>query len=264
MKDVQSNIDYRNLPIDQVGIRKLKYPITVKDRRSGAQKTIASIDMSVELPRRFKGTHMSRFVEALNDHQGIIDIRSFGRILQTLKDRLEARSAHLSLTFPYFVEKMAPVSGEKGLMEYECCYEGKSGEDGSIDYLIGVTVPVTSLCPCSKEISERGAHNQRSYVTIKARFAKTRFVWIEDLVKIAEECASADVYSLLKRADEKFLTEKAYDNPRFVEDMVREIAARLMQMPEIRWFRVESEHMESIHNHNAFALIEIDKAAQGR
>ncbi len=259
MKDVQNTIDHRQLPINKVGIKDLRIPITVRDRRNGVQRTVASVDMCVELPRYFKGTHMSRFVEVLNEHQGIIDIRHFGHILHAMKNRLEADVAHLNIRFPYFIEKIAPVSGARSLMDYDCIYEGSVGKDDVVDYIIGVVVPVTTLCPCSKEISDRGAHNQRSFVTLKVRFAPHRFVWIEDLIKIAEKAASSELYALLKRPDEKYVTEKAYDNPRFVEDMVREIASALMDMDEIVWLHVESEHLESIHNHNAYAMIEIDK-----
>ena len=259
MKDVQNQRDHRELPINKVGIKGLRYPITVRDRRTGSQKTVASIQMSVELPREFKGTHMSRFIEALQQEQEVIDIRQFGRILKAIREKLNARSAHLDMEFPYFIEKHAPVSGAKSYMDYQCFYQGVSEEGRDIDFTIGVTAPVTTLCPCSKEISDRGAHNQRSFVTMQVRFVPPTFLWIEDLVEMAEEAASSAMYALLKRPDEKFVTERAFDHPRFVEDMVREVAGQLMARPEVRWFRVESENLESIHNHNAFAVIEADK-----
>ena len=259
MKDIQNQRDNRSLPINRVGIKGLSYPIAVRDRRTNVQRTVASMSMSVDLPRHFKGTHMSRFLEVIHEHQDIIDIRQFGRILHSLRSRLEADNAHIDIEFPYFVEKMAPVSGSKSLMDYRCRYSGSINGKGEVDYVMGVEVPVTSLCPCSKEISQYGAHNQRSSVTIEARFAPNKFLWIEDLINIAEGAASCPVYSLLKRPDEKYITEKAYENPRFVEDVVREAAAKLLDKPEVVWFKIESENMESIHNHNAYALIEIDK-----
>lgn len=255
MEDIQSHKDYRNIDIDQVGVKGISYPITVLDKNMGKQQTVARINMYVNLPRYYKGTHMSRFVEILNEHSNRISLQNFSEILGDMKNRLDAQSAHMEITFPYFVKKMAPVSGSEGLMEYICTFKG-SLNSGS-DLITIIHVPISTLCPCSKEISDRGAHNQRGEVTLQVRFKK--FVWIEDLIRLVEESASSDVYSVLKREDEKFVTERAYDHPMFVEDIVREIARKLNNDPNITWFAVESENFESIHNHNAYAYIEKHK-----
>ncbi|HBF42953.1 MAG TPA: GTP cyclohydrolase I FolE2 [Desulfobacteraceae bacterium] len=255
MKDIQNNKDYRNIDINQVGVKGVRYPITVLDRDLGRQQTVAEINMYVNLPRYYKGTHMSRFVEILNEHSRRISIQNFSEILEEMKDRLDAESAHLEITFPYFINKRAPVTGSEGLMEYKCTYKGSL--DSGSDFVMIIRVPISTLCPCSKEISDYGAHNQRGEVRLQVRFKK--FVWIEDLIKLVEESASVDVYSVLKREDEKYVTEKAYDNPMFVEDIVRDIAVKLNNDPNITWFAVESENFESIHNHNAYAYIEKDK-----
>ncbi len=252
MKDVQSQSDDRNIPIDRVGVKGLRYPITVLDRARRKQHTVASVNMYVNLPHRFRGTHMSRFVEILSEHRDALHIDTIGDILEKMKDRLDAEEAHMEVAFPYFIEKKAPASGTASLMEYGCTYVGTLGRDR--DFILGVSVPVTTVCPCSKEISDRGAHNQRSVVTIHARFRK--FIWIEELVETAEAAASCPIWPLLKRSDEKAVTERGYDHPRFVEDVVREVALRLDKDPRITWYRVESENMESIHNHNAYASIE--------
>jgi GTP cyclohydrolase I len=257
MKDMQNHIDNRNIDIDQVGVKGIRYPITVLDKDMGKQQTVATINMYVNLPRYYKGTHMSRFVEILNEHSRRISLENFSKILQEMKDRLNAESAHMEITFPYFINKAAPVSGIQGLMEYECTFKGSLNK-GS-DLVIMINVPITTLCPCSREISDFGAHNQRGEVRLQVRFKK--FVWIEDLIKLAEKAASSDVYSVLKREDEKYVTEKAYQNPMFVEDIVREIAVKLNNDPNITWFAVESENFESIHNHNAYAYIEKRKSA---
>lgn len=257
MEDIQNHKDNRNIDIDQVGVKGIRYPITVLDKDMGKQQTVAKINMYVNLPRYYKGTHMSRFVEILNEHSRRISLENFSQILQEMKDRLNAESAHMEITFPYFINKAAPVSGIQGLMEYKCTFKG-SLKKGS-DLVIMINVPITTLCPCSKEISDFGAHNQRGEVRLQVRFKK--FVWIEDLIKLAEKAASSDVYSVLKREDEKYVTEKAYQNPRFVEDIVREIAVKLNNDPNITWFAVESENFESIHNHNAYAYIEKRKSA---
>jgi GTP cyclohydrolase I len=260
MKDIQSSIDDRGIPIDRVGVSDLRYPITVLDRDSNEQHTIATLALSVDLPQHFKGTHMSRFVEVLNQHRGDMTMRTIPIILAELRERLEADKAHVEVAFPYFLTKAAPVTAKVGEMDYDCRFIGEMDAEES-DFIMEVTVPVTSLCPCSKEISERGAHNQRSRVTIAVRSRKKEdgtwdFVWIEELVQVAEEVASAPLYSLLKRPDEKFVTEQAYDNPVFVEDLVRGVAGKLKQDERITWFRVRSVNEESIHNHNAFAEIE--------
>jgi GTP cyclohydrolase IB len=252
LKDVQSQPDQRNIPIDRVGIKNLRFPITVLDRANKTQRTIAAINMYVNLPHRFRGTHMSRFVEILNENDREIHIDTIGEILKSMKSRLSAEQAHMEVTFPYFIEKSSPVSRTKSLMEYGCSYIGTLAE--TEDCILGVEVPVTTLCPCSKEISDRGAHNQRSLVRLQVRFMG--FVWIEELIDIAESSASCPIYPILKRNDEKFVTEHSYDNPRFVEDVVREAALRLNADSRITWYRIESENLESIHNHNAYALIE--------
>jgi GTP cyclohydrolase I len=255
MRDMQRERDTRNIAIDKVGVKDIRYPIIVMDKSKVRQHTVARINMYVDLPHHFKGTHMSRFVEILNQYRGEITIRNMGNILQEMKDRLEASCAHMELEFPYFVEKEAPVSRARGLMEYTCRLCGTLGEEK--DFVLTVSVPVTSLCPCSREISERGAHNQRSAVTVEIR--SNRFIWIEDLIAWIEACGSAPVYSLLKREDEKAVTEQAYDHPMFVEDIVRAVTEKLQTVPEIVWFRVECENFESIHKHSAYALVEIDR-----
>lgn len=243
------------MDIDRVGVKGIRYPITVLDKDMGEQQTVAEINMYVSLPRHYKGTHMSRFVEILNEHNRRISLQNFSGILDEMKKRLNAESAHMEITFPYFISKRAPVTGAEGLMEYKCTMKG-SLNSGS-DLVVMIYVPICTLCPCSKEISERGAHNQRGEVRLQVRFKK--FVWIEDLIKVVEESASTDVFSILKREDEKYVTEKAYNNPRFVEDIVRDIALRLKDDPNITWFSVESENFESIHNHSAYAYIEKHK-----
>ncbi|MBW1703683.1 MAG: GTP cyclohydrolase I FolE2 [Deltaproteobacteria bacterium] len=257
MKDIQKHKDNRNIDIDQVGVKGIRYPITVLDKDMGKQQTVAKINMYVNLPRYYKGTHMSRFVEILNEHSRRISLENFVSILQEVKDRLNAESAHMEITFPYFINKAAPVSGIEGLMEYKCTFKGSLNK-GS-DLVIMINVPITTLCPCSKEISDFGAHNQRGEVRLQVRFKK--FVWIEDLIKLVEKAASSDVYSVLKREDEKYVTEAAYNNPMFVEDIVREIALNLNNDPNITWFAVESENYESIHNHNAYAYVEKRKTS---
>ncbi len=257
MPDMQKSPDTRNIPIDKVGVKDIRYPIVVMDKSKVQQHTVARINMYVDLPHHFKGTHMSRFIEILNQYRGEITIRNMGNLLQEMKDRLEASCAHMELEFPYFIEKEAPVSRARGLMEYRCRLSGTLGSEK--DFVLGVTVPVTSLCPCSREISARGAHNQRSEVRVEIRSHK--FIWIEDLIAWIESCGSAPVYSLLKREDEKAVTEQAYDNPMFVEDIVRAVTEKLRAVPEIDWFRVECENFESIHKHSAYAMVESGRPA---
>ncbi|HUU39506.1 MAG TPA: GTP cyclohydrolase FolE2, partial [Desulfatiglandales bacterium] len=218
----------------------------------------AMINMYVNLPRDYKGTHMSRLVEILNEHDRMISIKNFSNILSTMKKRLNAESAHIEISFPYFVMKTSPVTQSQGLMEYQCTFKGSLNQGK--DLIIMIQVPITTLCPCSKEISAYGAHNQRGEVKLQVRFKK--FIWIEDLIKLVENCASCDVYSVLKREDEKYVTEKAYQNPKFVEDIVRDIAEKLENDQNIVWFAVETENFESIHNHNAYAYIERSKEKQ--
>ena len=254
--DVQSSVDTRHLAINRVGIKSIRHPVRVKDKSVGVQHTIATFNMYVHLPHNFKGTHMSRFVEILNEHEREISVESFGTILHEMVTRLEAKSGYIEMSFPYFVNKAAPVSGVQSLLDYEVTFIGEIVE-GKTRFTMKVQVPVTSLCPCSKEISERGAHNQRSHVTLTLR--TNDFVWVEDAVRIVEEQASCELYGLLKRPDEKYVTERAYDNPKFVEDMVRDVAAALNADDRIDAYIVESENFESIHNHSAYALIERDK-----
>jgi GTP cyclohydrolase IB len=250
--DVQATPDLRQLAIDRVGIKAIRHPMKIRERAGGNQHTVANFNMYVGLPHQFKGTHMSRFVEILNAHEREITVDSFRAMLREMVKKLEAVSGHIEMTFPYFVLKKAPVSGVASLMDYEVTFIGEIIE-GREQFLLKVLVPVTSLCPCSKKISEYGAHNQRSHVTIAARVHS--FVWIEELIDLAEKQASAELYGLLKRPDEKYVTELAYDNPKFVEDMVRDIAARLNADERIDAYVVESENFESIHNHSAYAMI---------
>jgi GTP cyclohydrolase I len=254
--DVQNSADTRRIAIDKVGIKDIRHPIRVKDRTEGEQHTIACFNMYVNLPHNFKGTHMSRFVEILNLHEREISVESFRLMLSEMTERLEAEAGHIEMSFPYFINKTAPVSGVQSLLDYEVSFIGEI-RAGTPQMKIKVVVPVTSLCPCSKKISERGAHNQRSHVTVTA--ATRDFIWIEELIDLVEEQASCELYGLLKRPDEKYVTERAYDNPKFVEDMVRDIAAKLNQDERISAYTVESENFESIHNHSAYALIERDK-----
>ncbi len=254
--DVQSSADTRHIAIDKVGIKDIRHPVRVKDRSEGEQHTIANFNMYVNLPHNFKGTHMSRFVEILNLHEREISVESFKEMLGEMTERLEAQAGHIEMTFPYFINKTAPVSGVQSLLDYEVSFIGEIS-DRQPSMRIKVIVPVTSLCPCSKKISDRGAHNQRSHVTVTA--TTSGFVWIEELIEMIESQASSELYGLLKRPDEKYVTERAYDNPKFVEDMVRDIAAKLNNDDRITAYVVESENFESIHNHSAYALIERDK-----
>lgn len=253
MVDVQNQKDHRNINIKKVGVKEIKYPIIVLDQVNGTQHVNATINMYVDLPHHFKGTHMSRFVEILNDYRGQINIKTFQTILEKVKERLDAQSAHMEIEFPYFIEKTAPVSGAKSLMEYRCRFCGENSGD-KYDFLLGITVPVTTVCPCSKEVSDMGAHNQRSIVNLKLRFK--RFFWIEDVIRLVEASASGEVYSLLKRVDEKYVTEKGYQNPMFVEDVVRSVAENLNKDDNFTWYSVEAENFESIHNHSAYAYVE--------
>lgn len=254
--DVQSSADTRRLAINRVGIKGIRHPVKVQDKSVGVQHTIATFNMYVHLPHNFKGTHMSRFVEILNEHEREISVESFETILGEMVARLEAESGYIEMSFPYFVNKTAPISEVKSLLDYDVTLIGEI-LDGKPRVTMKVLVPVTSLCPCSKKISERGAHNQRSHVTLTIR--SNEFVWIEDLIRIAEEQASCELFGLLKRPDEKYVTERAYDNPKFVEDMVRDVAGVLDTDKRIDAYVVESENFESIHNHSAYALIEKDK-----
>ncbi|MEN8168892.1 MAG: GTP cyclohydrolase FolE2 [Pseudomonadota bacterium] len=257
--DVQNSEDTRQIAINKVGIKDIRHPIRVMDRNEGEQHTIANFNMYVNLPHNFKGTHMSRFVEILNQHEREISVKSFKEMLSEMVVRLEAESGHVEMSFPYFVNKKAPESGVQSLMDYEVTFLGEV-LNGTPDLAVKVVVPVTSLCPCSKKIADRGAHNQRSHVTVTVR--TNTFVWIEDIIDMVEKQASCELFGLLKRPDEKHVTERAYDNPKFVEDMVRDIAVQLNNDERITYYVVESENFESIHNHSAYALIEMDKAAK--
>ena len=256
VEDIQNHKDDREIDIDQVGVKGISYPITVLDKNEGEQHTVARISMYVNLPRYYKGTHMSRFVEILNEHSRRISLQNFIEILEEMKRRLDAESSRMEITFPYFINKKAPVTGSQGFLEYQCSFKGSLNKKP--DLILIIHVPISTLCPCSKEISDFGAHNQRGEVRLQVRFRK--FVWIEDLIRLVEDSASSDVYSVLKREDEKFVTERAYKNPMFVEDIVREIAQKLNLDRNITWFAVEAENFESIHNHNAYAYIEKHKA----
>ncbi|MDR2350601.1 MAG: GTP cyclohydrolase FolE2 [Deltaproteobacteria bacterium] len=254
MIDVQNQADSRRVKIDQVGVKKIRYPVDVKDRENGSQRTVASVNMYVDLPHNHKGTHMSRFIEILSKHRNSISTSTVPSILADMKERLQAASAHLELSFPFFMEKRAPVTGAVALMEYGAILSGTQTANDVTDLTVAVIVPVTTLCPCSKEISGYGAHNQRGLVTVTVRY--NHFFWMEDLIRLVEGSASSEVYSLLKRTDEKFVTEAAYDNPRFVEDVVREVAVKLRADANFTWFSVAAENFESIHNHSAYAYLE--------
>lgn len=253
LTDVQSRQDNRRIDIDKVGVKNIRYPIIVRDRSRGHQHTIASVNMYVRLPHRFKGTHMSRFLEVLSSYDQAVSVENLPDLLQGIRDRLDAEEAYIDLVFPFFMQKKAPVTGAQAMMDYQVRFSGRQRGD---DYrmTLEVVVPVTTLCPCSKEISDHGAHNQRSHVTVNLCFH--RFVWVEEVIELVENQASCPLYAILKRPDEKYVTEKAYNHPMFVEDMVRAVAFELEKDPRIAWFTVESENFESIHNHSAYAFLE--------
>jgi GTP cyclohydrolase I len=255
MRDVQNEIDYRKIEIDKVGVKNLKYPIVLLDKENDRQHTIASINMYVNLPHHFRGTHMSRFIEILNKYRRAIDIHNMGKIMKEMKEKLNAESAHLEMEFPYFIEKEAPVSKAKSLMGYQCKFIGELNHRMKI--FLGVSIPILTVCPCSKEISDRGAHNQRGVIRVLLQFKG--FLWIEDVIEMLEDCASGTIYSLLKREDEKYVTEQSYDNPTFVEDVVRNAAMKLDRVENIISYQVEVETCESIHNHDAYACIVRDQ-----
>ncbi|WP_020602248.1 GTP cyclohydrolase FolE2 [Spirosoma spitsbergense] len=256
LPDIQSGVDKRGIGLDQVGVSDLRYPIIVLDKTNGVQHTVARLSMSVSLPHNYKGTHMSRFIEVLNQHRNEFTVRTLPAILNEMKFRLKAESARIEMSFPYFIEKKAPVTEHKAMMDYQCFFLGESSTEFD-DFVLGVDVPVASLCPCSKEISDYGAHNQRGVVSVRVRMTKkdgfNSFIWVEELIEIAESSASSPLYSLLKRPDERFVTMQAYDRPAFVEDITREVAVRLKNDQRIDWFEVRVTNFESIHNHNAFA-----------
>lgn len=253
LPDTQNQPDVREIPINKVGVKNLKYPIALKDKEKEVQHTIATIAMTVDLPMHFKGTHMSRFVEILQNKQREIHIDSVYNILEEMQKKLHATAAHIEMEFPYFREKKAPVSKKSSLIDYRVKFHALMDNDKK-DFIMTVIVPVTTLCPCSKNLSKYGAHNQRGEVTVALRFID--MVWIEDVIAIIEKSASSELYTLLKREDEKFVTERAYENPVFVEDLVRNIVLELKKFKNVIWFSVEAENFESIHNHNAYAMIE--------
>ena len=253
LHDKQSERDYRELPIDKVGVRGLRFPVQVRDKARSLQNTIATIGMYVDLPKEFKGTHMSRFIEVLHGHGSVVHVENITDILYAMQEKLKAATAHLEMEFPFFLVKKAPVSGRESVMDYTARFDA-AAYGREIDFVLSVQAAVTTLCPCSKAIARFGAHNQRGVVTVQIR--SRRAIWIEDLISIIESSASSELYSLLKRQDEKAVTERAYENPVFVEDLVRNVALRLNAHPEVSWYKVEAENYESIHNHNAYACIE--------
>ena len=253
LHDKQSERDYRDLRIDKVGVRGLRFPIQVRDKAHSLQNTIATIGMYVDLPKEFKGTHMSRFIEVLHAHGSVVHVENITEILYAMQAKLKAATAHLEMEFPFFLVKKAPVSGRESVMDYTARFDATAcGRE--IDFMLTVQAAVTTLCPCSKAIARYGAHNQRGHVTVQIR--SHRAIWIEDLISLIEGSASSELYSLLKRQDEKAVTERAYENPVFVEDLVRNAALKLNAHPDVTWYKVEAENYESIHNHNAYACIE--------
>ncbi len=254
LHDKQSERDHRELSIDKVGVRGVRFPIQIRDKARAVQNTVATLSMFVDLPKEFKGTHMSRFIEVLNAHGSMVHVENITEILQAMQQKLKARSAHLEMEFPFFLTKRAPVSGMESVMDYVARFDASAFGD-EIDFLMTVKVAVTTLCPCSKAISRYGAHNQRGLVTVQIRSSEA--IWIEDLVSLVEASASSELYALLKRRDEKAVTERAYENPVFVEDLVRNVVLRLKENPLVTWYKVEAENQESIHNHNAYACIEM-------
>jgi GTP cyclohydrolase IB len=255
MVDIQSSQDQRNIAIDKVGVKKVKYPIQIRERESGLQHTMGMFTLTVDLPKEFKGTHMSRFLEVLGEHNHDISAETIPDILTKLREKLNAETAHLAVDFNLFRAKAAPVTEKVGMMGYDCGFYATGGSKN--EFWILVTVPVTTLCPCSKEISEYGAHNQRGYVSIKIH--PQGKLWLEDVIDMIEAAGSAQLYPVLKRPDEKFVTEQAYKNPRFVEDMVREVAGAFDADDRIQAYEIEVENHESIHDHNAYAFIQRTK-----
>ena len=258
MPDVQASTDTRRVPIDKVGVKNITYPITLHcPVTGGVQHTVAQVNMYVGLPHHQKGTHMSRFLEVLNRHHGEIRSDQVMDVCHDMIGRLEAQDAHLELKFPYFIHKKAPVTQTPGMLDIQVTFECIS--NGVDDFVLGIKVPATSLCPCSKEIAQYGAHNQRCEMEVRVRFASGKSMWIEELFDLVERAASCPVYAVLKRPDEKYVTEVAYDNPKFVEDIVRDLSLSLDRESRVAWYQVMSENFESIHNHNAYAFIEKDK-----
>jgi GTP cyclohydrolase I len=253
MVDVQNMRDERRVPIQKVGVKGLRYPIVLLDKANSVQHTTAIVNLYADLPHDFKGTHMSRFIEVFDAHRQDLSMPRFLRMLEGIRASLEAETAYADIHFPYFIEKKAPVSGQAAMMSYDCAYSGKVGSSGK-EFDVTVSVPIQTVCPCSKAISDYGAHNQRGIVTLSVALGP--FFWIEDLVALVEDSASSGVYTLLKREDEKFVTEQAFDNPRFVEDLVREVYVKVEALGKFPRFSVEAENFESIHNHSAYAYVE--------
>ena len=258
MPDVQSSPDTRQIPIQRVGVKGVRYPVTLKTP-TGIVPTVGTFNLDVHLPADQKGTHMSRFVALLEEERAPLELASFRLMLDKMLEKLEAEAGRIEVTFPYFISKTAPVSGVESLLDYEVTLTGEV-RNGATRVFLKALVPVTSLCPCSKKISQYGAHNQRSHITMDVELAGE--LPVEALVRMAEEEASCELWGLLKRPDEKFVTEAAYDNPKFVEDLVRDVAAKLNADKRITGYVVESENFESIHNHSAYALIEHDKDSE--
>ena len=255
MPDVQSHADHRKVPINKVGVKEIRHPITLARQDGGVCQTVADINMFVSLPSDRKGTHMSRFLEVLNEYNDGIRPERLMELCRALRSRLDAEVAHVEMDFTYFITKTAPVTGLKGLMDYKTRFICESSSERE-DLVMSVAAAATSLCPCSKEISARGAHNQRCLITADVRF--DGMLWIEELAEFLEESASCRVYPVLKRPDEKWVTEEAFDNPKFVEDIVRDLAVLLDGEERINWFHIRSENFESIHSHNAYAEITRD------
>lgn len=255
MRDIQNEADTRKVPLQKVGVKNVKYPVTVLDKNNKTQSTTASVDLFVNLPHNFKGTHMSRFIQIFHKYHKNITMQHFLDMLEEIRVKLDAEKSFGKVQFQYFIEKTAPVSKSESIMQYNCSYEAESSASEK-QFFVSVSVPINTLCPCSKAISDYGAHNQRGLVKVKLLYSS--FFWIEDIIKIVEEAASSPLYSVLKRKDEKFVTEHAYENPRFVEDVVREVYLKL-KSENFKWFSVEAETFESIHNHDAYAYTEFSK-----
>lgn len=254
IKDVQNSGDERGIAIQKVGVSDVHLPFLIKTKNGTFQSVLAKIKLTVDLPQEFKGTHMSRFIEILSDwSQKPVSYREVENILTDTIDRLQAQRAHIDIDFKYFIEKTAPVSGLKSLLDYDCMFAANLTRGEDVDFIFGITVPFTSLCPCSKEISRYGAHNQRGIMRVKIKNQPGRFIWIEDMAQLMEQQGSCQVYPLLKRSDEKYVTEKAYENPKFVEDVLRDLVLELRRIDSVQWFEVECENYESIHNHSAYA-----------
>lgn len=260
MRDIQSEPANHEIPLDRVGIRDIIYPIKVLDRVNGVQQTIARINLYCNLPHNYRGTHMSRFIEVLNSHLDNISPNNIKQLLSDIQTKLQAEKSHVDINFTYFIKKKAPITKAESFMNYEARFIAELGK--KFDFITEIIIPVNTLCPCSKEISTKGAHNQRAEILISVRMKK--MVWLEELIEYGEKSASAPLYALLKRPDEKYVTEHSYDNPKFVEDVAREVAHKLDKNENITWYFIQVVSFESIHNHNAFACIKKDKENKGR